>query len=85
MYIYIYIYTKQIIGKCNTNAFRLKMKHKCNINATYVHFTKIPSRRAECIFVAFPNYLHFTFLLYFNYLGKTGQANRLDTSTHESQ
>ena len=36
-------------------------------------------------FVAFPNYLHFAFLLCFNYLGKTGHANRLDTSRLDKQ
>ena len=48
---------------------------KCTYVAFMLHF------RAECICVAFPNYLHFAFLLYLNHLGKTGQANRLDTLT----
>ena len=69
------------------------MQHKCNIHTfyeeaaagwylpicTYVAF--MLHFRAECIFVAFSNYLHFAFLLYFNYLGKTGHAN-LDILTH---
>ena len=82
------------------NATQMRSARKCNINATYVHFMKLPSRRreaaagwdlpiictyvafmshfrAECIFAAFPNYLHFAFLLYFNYFGKTGHANRI--------
>ena len=44
---------------------------KCTYVAFMLHF------RAECIFVVFPNYLHFAFLLYFNYLGKTGHAHRI--------
>ena len=44
----------------------------CIYVAFMLHF------RVECIFVAFPNYLHFAFLLYFKYLGKTGHAHRLD-------
>ena len=43
----------------------------CTYVASMLHF------RAECMFVAFPNYLHFAFVLYFIYLGKTGQANRI--------